>query len=143
MLHKKKLFKLIKSTMQNSVYQKHLSDRLKNRGFILLFPFCKILLCSVEKTLTSARFCSWGAAMKTTYGANSAVRKTLRACGSTSRIAILPSSWIFRIVSSFVPYIASSWVPASCRTKFSANNVKNRTNSSEPTVDRIETIHYT
>lgn len=33
--------------------------------------------------------------------------------GSTSSIAISPCSWIFRMVSSFVPYIASSWLPYS------------------------------
>lgn len=61
--------------------------------------------------LTSARFCIKGAAMKTTYGANSAVLSTFNAWGSTSNIATFPSWWIFLIVSSLVPYIASSWVP--------------------------------
>uniref|UniRef100_A0A1B0BGW9 Uncharacterized protein n=1 Tax=Glossina palpalis gambiensis TaxID=67801 RepID=A0A1B0BGW9_9MUSC len=32
-----------------------------------------------------------GAAIKTTYGVNSAVRNIFKACGSTSSIAILPS----------------------------------------------------
>ena len=53
-----------------------------------------------------------GEAMNTTYGAYSALLSIFRACGSTSSIAIFPSEWICRIVSSFVPYIASSCVPA-------------------------------
>lgn len=64
-----------------------------------------------QMTLTSAIFCKAGAAMNTTYGENSAVRNTFSACGSTSRMAILPSWWILRIVSNLVPYIASSCVP--------------------------------
>ena len=52
-----------------------------------------------------------GEAMKTTYGAYSALRNIFNAWGSTSSIAIFPSEWIERIVSSFVPYIESSWVP--------------------------------
>lgn len=61
--------------------------------------------------LTSAMLFSDGAAIKTTYGVNSDVRRIFSACGSTSKIAIFPSLWIRRIVSNFVPYIASSWVP--------------------------------
>lgn len=61
--------------------------------------------------LTSAILLSDGAAMNTTYGVNSDVRKIFNAWGSTSKIAIFPSLWILRIVSSLVPYIASSWVP--------------------------------
>jgi hypothetical protein len=34
-------------------------------------------------------------------------------CGSTSSMAISPAAWICLIVSSFVPYIASSCVPYS------------------------------
>lgn len=56
-------------------------------------------------------FCKAGAAMNTTYGENSAVLRTFRACGSTSKMAIFPSWCILRIVSNLVPYIASSWVP--------------------------------
>lgn len=41
--------------------------------------------------ITSAMLLSDGAAMNTTYGVNSAVRKIFNACGSTSRIAIFPS----------------------------------------------------
>lgn len=61
--------------------------------------------------LTSAILLSDGAAINTTYGVNSDVRRIFNACGSTSKIAIFPSLWIRRIVSNFVPYIASSWVP--------------------------------
>lgn len=68
--------------------------------------------CSDEKEkLTSAMLFNDGAAMNTTYGANSAVRSIFIACGSTSRIAILPSPWMQRMVSNLVPYIASSCVP--------------------------------
>lgn len=35
--------------------------------------------CTVVKELTSAIFCKAGAAMNTTYGENSAVRRTFRA----------------------------------------------------------------
>lgn len=45
-----------------------------------------------EKGLTSAMFCIFGAAIKTTYGVNSADRRIFKACGSTSSIAILPSA---------------------------------------------------
>lgn len=62
-------------------------------------------------TLTSAMLFSEGAAINTTYGVNSDVRKIFNACGSTSKMAIFPSLWMRRIVSNLVPYIASSWVP--------------------------------
>ena len=61
--------------------------------------------------LTSLIFWTEGAAMNTTKGEYSAVRSTLRAWGSTSKMATFPSECILRIVSSFVPYMASSWVP--------------------------------
>lgn len=71
-----------------------------------------VMKCSDEKEkLTSAMLFNDGAAMNTTYGANSAVRSIFIACGSTSRIAILPSPWMQRMVSNLVPYIASSCVP--------------------------------
>lgn len=62
-------------------------------------------------TLTSAMLFNEGAAINTTYGVNSDVRKIFNACGSTSKMAIFPSLWMRRIVSNLVPYIASSWVP--------------------------------
>lgn len=62
-----------------------------------------------------------GAAINTTYGVNSDVRKIFNACGSTSKMAIFPSLWMRRIVSNLVPYIASSWVPAN--NKNNNNNI--------------------
>uniref|UniRef100_A0A1A9ZEB9 Uncharacterized protein n=1 Tax=Glossina pallidipes TaxID=7398 RepID=A0A1A9ZEB9_GLOPL len=51
-----------------------------------------LVMFTAAKILTSAIFCRDGAAIKTTYGVNSAVRNIFKACGSTSSIAILPSS---------------------------------------------------
>lgn len=65
----------------------------------------------IEVQLTSAMLFKDGAAINTTYGVNSDVRKIFSACGSTSKMAIFPSLWMRRIVSNLVPYIASSWVP--------------------------------
>lgn len=61
--------------------------------------------------LTSAILFNEGAAINTTYGVNSEVRRIFRAWGSTSKIAIFPSLWMRRMVSNLVPYIASSCVP--------------------------------
>ena len=71
--------------------------------------------------LTSLIFWTDGAAINTTNGEYSAVRSTLRAWGSTSKIATLPSACILRIVSNFVPYMASSWVPKKAETSSQFN----------------------
>lgn len=45
----------------------------------------------MQKILTSAMLVKEGAAINTTYGVNSDVRRIFNACGSTSNIAIFPS----------------------------------------------------
>lgn len=65
----------------------------------------KQILQVTVTTLTSCIPWRFGAAMKTTNGEYSAVRNTFKACGSTSRIAIFPLLWMFRMVSNLVPYM--------------------------------------
>lgn len=87
--------------------------------FLLYFSKFFVCLCSNWKCkskwnaiiLTSAILFNEGAAINTTYGVNSEVRRIFRAWGSTSKIAIFPSLWMRRMVSNLVPYIASSCVP--------------------------------
>lgn len=90
-----------------------------NHFFLLYFSNFFVWVCLNWKCkskwnaiiLTSAILFNEGAAINTTYGVNSEVRRIFRAWGSTSKIAIFPSLWMRRMVSNLVPYIASSCVP--------------------------------
>lgn len=71
------------------------SIKLKENKPVLNIKFTKLINHSISDTtcvgLTSATVLSAGAAMKTTNGANSEDLRILRACGSTSKIAINPA----------------------------------------------------
>lgn len=91
----------------------HRRKEMKERRFQMKFSWLKW-----KDLLTSAMLFNEGAAINTTYGVNSDVRKIFSACGSTSKMAIFPSLWMRRIVSNLVPYIASSWVPVKYHHKY-------------------------